>query len=296
MWNFLPNYSSFFKTIRFWCGEKLLQNRSDKLEKVNTELQNHGVNKGGNDTNARYAKDNEGKFCVVIPVYNHEKTIAEVAKQALKLNLPVIIVDDGSNDNTYLRLKNIKGIQNLRHMRNLGKGAALLTGFVKAAKAKMNWAITLDADGQHNPIDAVSMMKAIPEGKRPVIIGKRIGMTGENVPWTSQIGRRFSNFWVLLSGGPKMADSQSGFRIYPLPETLNLKIFSKRFQYEVEVLVKAGWKGIPVIEVPIGVNYEPRGKRISHFRPVVDFFRNSITFTWLILQRIFIPLSHRKKL
>jgi glycosyltransferase involved in cell wall biosynthesis len=238
---------------------------------------------------------NDDKFCAVIPVYNHEKTVAEVAKQALKLNLPVFIVDDGSSDDSYIRIKNIEGVRVLRHSRNLGKGAALMTGFAEAVKAEMNWVITMDADGQHNPLDALSMMMAIPEGNRPVVVGTRVGMIGRNIPWTSRFGRKFSNFWVLLSGGPKMSDSQSGFRIYPLPETLELKIVSRRFQYEVEILAKAGWKGIPVIEVPISVNYRPWGKRISHFRPFVDFVRNSITFTRLIVQRIFIPLSYRKK-
>ncbi len=238
---------------------------------------------------------NDDKFCVVIPVYNHERTVAEVARQALKLNLPVFVVDDGSSDTSYVRIKNLKGVRVLRHFRNLGKGAALMTGFTEAVKSDMNWAVTLDADGQHNPMDAVSMMMAIHDGKRPVIVGTRIGMTRENVPWTSQFGRKFSNFWVFLSGGSKMSDSQSGFRIYPLPEVLNLNVVSRRFQFEVEVLAKAGWKGIPVVEVPISVNYSPPGKRISHFRPFVDFVRNSTTFTRLIAQRIFIPLSFRKK-
>jgi hypothetical protein len=109
------------------------------------------------------------------------------------------------------------------------------------------------------------------------------------------IWKKIFQFLGFLSGGPKMSDSQSGFRIYPLPEVLNLKIVSRRFQFEVEVLAKAGWKGIPVVEVPISVNYSPPGKRISHFRPFVDFVRNSTTFTRLIAQRIFIPLSYRKK-
>jgi glycosyltransferase involved in cell wall biosynthesis len=245
----------------------------------------------GSDFHNKNIKD---RYCVVIPVYNHERTVAEVARQALQLNLPVFIIDDGSSDETYQQIKDIKGVRVLRHSRNLGKGAAIMTGFAEAVKAEMNWVITLDADGQHNPMDAVSMMMAIPQGKHAIIVGARIGMIGRNVPWTSRFGRKFSNFWVLISGGPRMSDSQSGFRIYPLPATVNLKIASRRFQFEVEVLVKAGWKGIPIIEIPVGVNYEPQGKRISHFRPFVDFIRNSITFTRLIVQRTFIPISHRK--
>jgi hypothetical protein len=92
---------------------------------------------------------------------------------------------------------------------------------------------------------------------------------------------------VRTSGGPVISDSQSGFRIYPLPEALNLKIKARRFQFEVEILVQARRKGIPVMESPVRVNYNPNGARISHFRPFVDFLRNSSTFTRLIFRRIF---------
>ena len=176
----------------------------------------------------------------------------------------------------------------------MGKGAALMTGFAEAAKIA-DWAISLDADGQHNPSDAIPMIRSIPKGKRPIVVGMRNGMMGPDVPWTSRFGRKFSNFWVWVSGGPSITDSQSGFRIYPLPEALQLKVAARRFQFEVEILVKAGWKGVPVLEIPVSVNYQPEGERISHFRPFIDFVRNSYTFMRLILQRLLIPSYFRKK-
>ena len=91
-----------------------------------------------------------------------------------------------------------------------------------------------------------------------------------------------------------MADSQSGFRIYPLPEALNLSVAAQRYQFEVEILVKAGWQKRPVIEVPISVRYAPGKERISHFRPFIDFLRNSGTFTRLISRRILISPFIRK--
>jgi glycosyltransferase involved in cell wall biosynthesis len=233
-------------------------------------------------------------FCVVIPVYNHEGTVGEVARKALGLGAPVVVVDDGSTDGSRRRVESVAGIRVLRHGCNKGKGAALLTGFSEASKT-CRWALTLDADGQHDPSDAPSLLNAVPEGVRPIVVGTRTGMTGEAVPWTSRFGREFSNFWVRLSGGPKISDSQSGFRLYPLPEVLHLGAGSKRFQFEVEILARAGWKGIPVVEAPVGVDYMPMGRRISHFRPFLDFFRNSNTFSWLILQRIVVPASIRRK-
>ena len=226
------------------------------------------------------------KFAVVIPVYNHENAIADVLRQALTLNFPVIVVDDGSTDSTADRLKSIEGICLLTHAQNRGKGAALLSGFAEAVKLA-DWAITLDADGQHLPEDALNLIRAIPENTRPIVVGMRQGMAGEHVPWTSRFGRKFSNFWVRLSGGPRMMDSQSGFRIYPLPEAMNLKVMARRYQFEVEILVKAARKGLPVVETPVRVNYAPAARRVSHFRPFVDFMRNTSTFARLIVQRIF---------
>jgi glycosyltransferase involved in cell wall biosynthesis len=239
-------------------------------------------------------KTNKNKFAVIIPVFNHEEMIASVVKKALKLKFPVFVIDDGSTDATFRNIKNIKGIKILRHVENQGKGAAILTGMKEASKIA-EWAISIDADGQHDPEDALSMIKSIQPGTRPLVIGMRKDMIGDDVPWTSRFGRGFSNFWVWLSGGPPVKDSQSGFRIYPLPEALGLNVRSRRYQFEVEILAKAKWKGIPVQEVPISVCYTPGTKRISHFRPFIDFVRNSRVFARLIVHRIFVPGFVRRK-
>jgi len=231
--------------------------------------------------------ENKSRFAFVIHVYNHAGTVAQVVQDALKLGYPVFVVDDGSTDHPYDQIKEIKGIQILRHHQNQGKGAAISTGFAAAA-AVADWAITVDADGQHYPEDAKKLIKAIVKNTRPVVVGAREGMVGRHVPWTSSFGRQFSNFWVRVSGGPALSDSQSGFRLYPLPEALHLKTKAKRFQFEVEILVHAHRNAIPVMEAPIRVRYNLEGGRISHFRPFVDFLRNSSTFTRLIFRRIFL--------
>jgi glycosyltransferase involved in cell wall biosynthesis len=225
------------------------------------------------------------RFSAVIPVFNHEQTVADVVKRAMALDVPVVVVDDGSTDSTFERIRSIPGLRILRHRFNRGKGAALLTGFSKAAELA-DWAITLDADGQHNPDDAKSLMRAIPENLRPIVIGRRTGMQGEGVPWTSRFGRGFSNFWVRMSGGPAVEDSQSGFRIYPLPECMHLDVKARRFQFEVEILAKARWNRIPVIESPVSVSYGEGIPRISHFHPFFDFLRNFGMFSRLITYRI----------
>jgi glycosyltransferase involved in cell wall biosynthesis len=231
-----------------------------------------------------------GRVAAVIPVYNHEGAIAGVISQALRLPWRIIVVDDGSTDGTYGRIKDIEGVTVLRHAENRGKGAAILTGFA-AAMGGADWAITIDADGQHNPEDAWNLLAAVPPGARPIVVGRREGMDHAHVPWASRFGRGFSNFWVRASGGPDIRDTQSGFRLYPLPECAELNVRARRFQFEVEILARARRRGIPVIEAPVGVVYQPAGERVSHYRGFVDFMRNSATFSRLIIGRIFrLPL------
>ncbi len=227
------------------------------------------------------------KPAIIIPVYNHEQRISEVIRQALELGLPLIVVDDGSTDGTPDCIAQFQGITVLRHPENLGKGAALLTGFGAAVAQGCDSAITIDGDGQHLPADATSLIQSAKDAGRVIVVGRREGMIGENVPWTSRFGRGFSNFWVWAAGGPLIADSQSGFRLYPLPEALHLGVKARRYQFEVEVLVRARRKGIKTVEAPIQVIYQARGVRVSHFQPWIDFKRNSATFNRLIWERIF---------
>ena len=232
--------------------------------------------------------DNRNRFAFIIPVYNHAATVAQVVKDAQALGFPVFVVDDGSTDNTYEQIKKIPGIHILRHQPNRGKGSAIKTGFAAAAVVA-DWAITIDADGQHYPQDALKLINAIPEGMRAIVVGAREGMAGTegaHIPWTSRFGRKFSNFWVWAAGGAILSDSQSGMRLYPLPEAMLLNTKARRFQFEVEILVMARRKGLKVVEAPVRVIYNPDGKRISHFRPFVDFLRNTETFSRLIFTRI----------
>ena len=229
---------------------------------------------------------NRSKVAIVIPVYNHGTRISDVVLKASALDYPVFVVDDGSTDSTAAMLSSMKNITVLTHQQNLGKGAALRTGF-EAAQQSCDWAITFDADGQHKPEDVENLLEVVTDTNRPIVIGKRQGMDGDHVPWTSKFGRKFSNFWVWVSGGPFISDSQSGFRLYPLPEALDLAVQARRFQFEVEILVKAHQQSIPILEVPVQVVYQKGAERISHFHPWKDFLRNSATFSRLIFQRIF---------
>ncbi len=241
----------------------------------------------------------QNRICFIIPVYNHSPSVWRVIDEAKKTGFPVIVVDDGSTDEMAdidpRNDKRLVGITFIRHACNWGKGAALTTGFRVAAKTAA-WAITVDADGQHHPADYPALINAISTGTRPIVVGGRQGMDSKKIPWTSRYGRKFSNFWVRLAGGPGISDTQSGFRLYPLPETIELNTHARRFQFEVEVLVKARWCGIAVVEAPVSVHYQPGATRISHFRPFVDFLRNTAVFSRLIFHRIlFQPILRRRR-
>ena len=234
------------------------------------------------------------RVAVVIPVYNHESKVAYVVEEARKLHLPLFVIDDGSTDSTYDRIKGIPSITILRHSVNIGKGAAIMTGFAAAAPSA-DWVVTMDADGQHHPEDVWNLIRAVPPGERPIVVGQREGMECRHVPWKSRFGRAFSNFWVRMCGGPNIRDTQSGFRLYPLPEAMHLNVRGRRFQFEVEILVRAKWQGIPVLETPVPVTYDSHAERISHYRGVVDFCRNAGAFSRLILMRLFIlPFARGK--
>jgi glycosyltransferase involved in cell wall biosynthesis len=238
---------------------------------------------GSNDPSAGTAD----RFALVIPVYNHAARVAAVVRQSLQLGLPVIVVDDGSTDETAAVLAPFRpDIRLVRHRVNRGKGTALVSGFRNAALIA-DWALTLDADGQHDPAEARHLMAAAKaHAQRPIVVGARRQMRRARAPWTSRSGREFSNFWVRLAGGPSITDTQSGFRAYPLPEALHLHVRARRFQYEIEVLVQARRHGMPVIEVPVGVTYQAGEKRVSHFHPFFDFLRNFGVFSRLITQRV----------
>ncbi len=235
-----------------------------------------------------------GRFAFVIPVFNHAEQISQVIEGLRPYGCSIIVVNDGSTDQTAACLEKMQDIQLLVHDTNRGKGAALLTGFAAAAEIA-EWAVTIDADGQHNPADAEKLMQAARENPGAIVIGRREGMKEQQAPWTSRFGRGFSNFWVYAAGGKWLSDSQTGYRVYPLPMSLRLGTASRRFQFEVEILVRALWNRIPVVQRSVRVRYKREIPRVSHFRPFVDFWRNASTFTRLIIQRVLIPPPFRRR-
>src|SRR5208283_2127680 len=105
-----------------------------------------------------------------------------------------------------------------------------------------------------------------------VVVGVR-DMSGPQVPGASRFGRSFSNFWVRLECGRDLVDTQSGFRLYPTDLVAGGRFLTRRYTFEVEVLVRAAWADLPILCVPVAVHYPPGKERVSHFRPFRDSAR-----------------------
>jgi glycosyltransferase involved in cell wall biosynthesis len=191
----------------------------------------------------------------------------------------VIIVNDGSTDETLGILKSYSELTQIHHPKNLGKGRALRNGFRKAIEMNFEYAITIDSDGQHFASDIPNFIAAIQNEPNSLLIGSR-NMTQENVPKKSSFGNKFSNFWFKFETGIVLEDTQSGFRLYPL-KLIPKQFYTNKFEFEIEVIVRSAWKGITVKNIPIQVLYDP-AERVSHFRPFQDFTRISILNTVLV--------------
>ena len=226
------------------------------------------------------------KACVIIPTYNNAKTLEAVIKTTLEYCSDVIIVNDGATDSTSEIISKFTNITVVKHEVNKGKGMALRNGFKKAVEMGFDYAITIDSDGQHYPEDFITFLNKVEEIPGSLIIGAR-NMTVENVPGKSTFGNKFSNFWFWAETGITVPDTQSGYRLYPVQRLKKIWLFTTKFELEIEVIVKAAWRGIPVISVPVKVYYSPQEERVSHFRPGKDTVRisflNSYLFTLAVL-------------
>lgn len=217
----------------------------------------------------------ENKICVLIPTYNNAGSLADVIKNVLAYTTDVVVVNDGSTDNTAQILEGFKDIHIINYSPNRGKGIALRTGIKEAAKLGYKYAIAMDSDGQHYAHDLPKFLEAILEHPGSLIVGAR-NLDQENVPGKSSFGNRFSNFWYWVETGIRLPDTQSGYRLYPVAKLAKKKYFTRKYEFEIEVMVRAAWSGIPVMSIPISVYYPPAAERVSHFRPFKDFTRISI--------------------
>ena len=211
------------------------------------------------------------KICILIPAYNAQWTLGSVLEKIEPLKVDTLVVDDGSSDETE-RVASEHGAQLLKHSLNLGKGAALRTGFQSILRKDYQVVITLDADGQHDPAEIPSLLKIFQNVKPDILIASRAAEFGK-MTFLRRFWNRLGVKAVARLCHSDITDSQSGFRLIRTGVLKKVDLSTSRFETELELLVKACKKGFSVLSVPINTQ-KVDGTASSHFRPVVD--------TWMV--------------
>ncbi|MEN8179447.1 MAG: glycosyltransferase family 2 protein [Pseudomonadota bacterium] len=215
---------------------------------------------------------------IVIPIYNEAATIRGVVESALKQTPTVIVVDDGSEDDSHRQLEELN-VTLLRNPQNMGKGYSLQRGLQHALSLGAQVVISLDGDAQHNPDEISGLLQTAASHPDRIIIAARLKQR-ENAPKLRLFANKFADFWVSWAAGYPVVDSQSGFRLYPRKalEATHIQISrEKGFVFESEILIEAARNRFYSISVPVESIYRAGG-RASHYRPWSD--------TWRIVQMI----------
>src|SRR5262245_12473822 len=218
---------------------------------------------------------------LLIPAYNCAARLLVVVRDARRHGERVLVVDDGSTDTTAAQAA-AAGAEVLRQPGNTGKGAALRAGLEWWAARGAEHVLTMDGDGQHLADQIPPLLAAAAREPHALIIGAR-EVEPERVSRARRFGNRFANRWVEIACGLAIPDTQSGFRVYPMPETLALGAVAGHFAFETEVLIRAARGGLLVRSVPVQAYYPPPSERTSHFRPFVDTVRIVVSVLRLIL-------------
>lgn len=235
------------------------------------------------------AGDTNSAIALVIPAYNEVASLRQVASAVLAQHPWVIVVDDGSTDETAECVADLP-LTLLRQTHNQGKGQALWRGMDYALKRGATAVITMDADGQHRAEDIPLMLKAWLTHPGHLVIGSRLHDRSQ-FPTSRYLANRFANFWVAWAAGYPLSDSQSGFRVYPAGL---LRAYQKThrttagFVFESEIIIEAGRRSFEPLTVPIPAIYVANARR-SHFRPVLDILRITRMVALKLLQRGLCP-------
>ena len=212
--------------------------------------------------------ETQEQFCVVIPGYREGERIGAVVRAVRQFVDAVLVVDDGSDDNTAAAAREA-GAEVIVHEVNKGKGAALDTGFGWAREHGYECIITMDADGQHAPDDLPGFIEGYRESGTPVLIGNRMD-SPDGMPLVRRLTNRYMSWLLSRQMGQRVPDTQCGYRLYRGDVLDDISCESSRFDAESEVLLALAVNGVRMGSVPIRVIY---GDEKSKINPVRDTFR-----------------------
>jgi len=211
------------------------------------------------------------KICLILPAYNEAETIGSIISQAHMYVESIIVVDDGSSDNTD-QIASEQDVVVLQHEINRGKGMALRTGFKYALENGYEIVITMDSDGQHEPADILRFIDKFHQDDADILIGARV-FEKQKMP----LHRRLNNKLVSRVGswlcGQKIVDFQSGFRLIKSKVLHSITLETAHFETESELLIKAGRMGFRIETLPIRTIYENQVSNVKPFREMYLFTR-----------------------
>lgn len=227
-------------------------------------------------------------YAVVIPAYNEAATIHDIVGRALKICNIVIVVDDGSTDNTSAALADLNATL-IKHTQNRGKAASLLDGIHAAISMGVDYIVTLDGDGQHHPEDINRLLHGLNDHPNSIIIGSRLANKAA-IPAKRYYANKTANFWLSWATGYLIEDSQSGFRVYPSDLFNGLSISTKHgFVFESEILIKAAKRNVYSYPVPIEAIYSVNA-RPSHFHGIKDITLITLMVTKELVSHAMAPI------
>jgi len=211
------------------------------------------------------------KTCVIIPTYNESRVIAELTREIRQQNLEVVVVDDGSCDNT-AQIAADNGAIVLRNPNNEGKGASLIKGFHYALSKDFDAVITMDGDGQHEPADILYFMRLAQYSNSAILVGNRMTKT-KNMPLLRLLTNKLMSWFISFVARQKVPDTQCGFRLIKkdLLEKLNLR--TSKYEVESEIIIKASRLGFKIESVPIKTIYSLEKSQIHPIIDTLRFFR-----------------------
>jgi glycosyltransferase involved in cell wall biosynthesis len=223
-------------------------------------------------------RQNKSPILALIPAWNEGARIGPIV-EATRAHLPVLVVDDGSHDDTAAEAARA-GATVVRHSQNRGKGVALMTGFAWALERGYEAVLTLDADGQHDPSDIPAFLAAYESEAGDLIIGRR---DFSQMPFPRSWANPFGSWLLSRVLGMRIYDNQSGYRLYSRRLLEETELTATGFEMEVEVIVRALRKEMRIDWVDIRTIYGI-GKA-SHFHPIKDSIRFLQTVWWAWRQR-----------
>jgi glycosyltransferase involved in cell wall biosynthesis len=222
------------------------------------------------------------KTCVILPTYDEAKEIGRLVREIKVQNLDVLVIDDGSSDNTS-QVAQDSGAITLRNEKNQGKGASLIKGFNYALTYDYDAVITMDGDGQHLPEDIPYFIRLAKYSNSAIFIGNRMQRI-RNMPLVRLITNRFMSWILSCLTKQKIPDTQCGFRLIKTEVLKRIELVTSKYETESEILIKGSRLGFKIESVPIKTVYSDEKSQIN---PLIDTLR----FIRLIIRELWITWS-----